>query len=63
MTRRTRSFEPWPWILAGMLVAMIGTSISFLFVALSHPDPEVERPALRSTGSTPPASVADEPQS
>jgi len=38
-----RRFEPWPWVLAAMLGAMIATSISFYAVAASHRDPEVER--------------------
>jgi hypothetical protein len=49
-----RRFEPWPWILAGMLGAMIATSLGFLAIASTHPDPEVERVELRSTSAVPP---------
>ena len=49
-----RRFEPWPWILIGMLGAMIATSLGFLAIASTHPDPEVERVQLRSTSATPP---------
>ncbi len=37
MSRRPR--EPWPWILAALLVAMMGGSLGFLWIAISAPDP------------------------
>jgi nitrogen fixation protein FixH len=32
---------PWPWIVAGGLVAMIAISLGFARIALEHPDPLV----------------------
>ncbi len=32
---------PWPWILGGLLLFMVTSSLAFLRVALSHPDPLV----------------------
>jgi hypothetical protein len=55
-----RRFEPWPWVLSGMLGAMIATSLGFLAIALTHPDPEVERLELRSTSATPPEPATEE---
>ena len=40
-TDGTRRFEPWPLCLAGLLVTMIGVSLSFYWVASRHPDPVV----------------------
>lgn len=37
---RTR-FEPWPWVIAGMLGFMISGSLAFYSIAASNPDPEV----------------------
>ncbi|MGH0031625.1 MAG: hypothetical protein ACQGVC_17665 [Myxococcota bacterium] len=42
MTDEPRRFEPWPWILAGLLVFMIGTSLAFYHVAATHPDPVID---------------------
>lgn len=33
-----RRFEPWPWLLAGLLAAMIGSSLCLFAIASSHPD-------------------------
>jgi nitrogen fixation protein FixH len=33
--------EPWPFLLAGLLLAMMGGSLAFLAVASAHPDPLV----------------------
>lgn len=44
-----RRIEPWPWILATLLVFMIAVSISFYRIAATHPDPVLEttpRPGL-----------------
>lgn len=42
MTAQTeRRFEPWPWALAGLLLAMIAGSLAFYAVARAHPDPLV----------------------
>lgn len=35
---RQRRFEPWPWVLAGLLCAMIAGSLSFYAIAATHPD-------------------------
>ena len=35
--------EPWPYVLAGMLLSMIAVSLAFLAVAILNPDPEVPR--------------------
>lgn len=40
--------EPWPWIVAGMLAAMIATSCLFLATAIRHPDPPVVDDAYRA---------------
>jgi hypothetical protein len=36
-----RRSEPWPWILAGLLLAMIATCLAFWWIAASHPDARV----------------------
>ncbi len=36
-----RRIEPWPFYLAGMLLAMIAGSLTFLAIARAHPDPLV----------------------
>lgn len=36
-----RRFEPWPFILAGLLVAMMTGSVSFYVIAAHHPDPVI----------------------
>ena len=33
-----RPIEPWPWALAGLLVAMIGSSLLLWSIAASNPD-------------------------
>ncbi len=40
MPEKTRR-EPWPLILGLMLGAMISVSITFYFIAATHPDPVV----------------------
>ena len=37
-TREPARFEPWPWILIGLLIAMISTSLTLLRIATAHPD-------------------------
>ncbi|HVP30611.1 MAG TPA: hypothetical protein VMW35_15765 [Myxococcota bacterium] len=37
-----RQREPWPWILVGLLSAMIGSSLLLLWIAIAHPDPLVD---------------------
>ncbi|MDX1650050.1 MAG: FixH family protein, partial [Myxococcota bacterium] len=41
-----RRVEPWPWILAGLLAAMMAGSLGFLSIATRHPDPLVVRDAF-----------------
>jgi hypothetical protein len=38
---KTRRFEPWPFLLAGLLVGMMGISVGFYVIASQHPDPVV----------------------
>lgn len=45
--------EPWPFLLAALLAAMIGVSLGFLRIALDHPDATVAAPAAPSTGGAP----------
>jgi hypothetical protein len=40
-----RRFEPWPFLIAALLAAMIGVSVGFLRVALDHPDVDVSASA------------------
>ena len=42
MSSERKRVEPWPWLVAVMLAAMIGTSLGFFTIAVTHPDPEVE---------------------
>ena len=37
----SRGAGPWPWILAGLLLFMVSSSLAFLRVAISNPDPLV----------------------
>jgi len=48
-THRSPQREPWPWIVGGMLALMIGISTTFFVIAVSHPDPEVSRPAAEGS--------------
>lgn len=41
MEDEPRRFEPWPWALAALLVAMIAGCVAFWWIATSHPDPLV----------------------
>lgn len=41
-------FEPWPWIVAGLLLSTIGVSLSFAYVAISHRDALVVEDAYAS---------------
>ena len=34
----SRGAGPWPWILAGLLLFMVSSSLAFLRVAILHPD-------------------------
>lgn len=47
--------EPWPWILAACLLAMISISSTFAWVAVTHPDPVVvdERYELENDSFSP----------
>jgi hypothetical protein len=50
-TRRpdeVRRREPWPWIVGGLLGAMISISLAFLATAIVHPDPRVVDDAYRA---------------
>lgn len=38
---RGRRFEPWPWVVVGLLGSMVASSLAFYAVARSHPDPLV----------------------
>jgi hypothetical protein len=51
-----RRFEPWPWIIAALLLGMITTSLNFYRIAADNPDPEVRAPAsaLRTASETAP---------
>jgi hypothetical protein len=40
--------EPWPFIVMGMLGAMISVSLLFLWTAIAHPDPPVVDDAYRA---------------
>jgi len=48
--QRRRSVEIWPLILAGLLIAMIGISTTFAWVAHRLPDPEVVDEAYERSG-------------
>ena len=41
---------PWPWIVGSLLVAMIATSLTFAWVAHSHPDPVIVDEAWEASG-------------
>ena len=41
MARAESRREPWPIAVAGMLALMIGTSLTFYWIASRHPDPPV----------------------
>lgn len=44
--RQRARIEPWPFVIAALLAAMIGVSVGFLRISLDHPDaPVVERAA------------------
>jgi nitrogen fixation protein FixH len=43
-----RRIEPWPVVLGALLLAMIGASIAFYFVAAANPDPVVVDDAYRA---------------
>lgn len=43
-----RRLEPWPLALAGLLLAMMATSLGFWAVAAAHPDPLVVDDAYRA---------------
>lgn len=43
-----RRREPWPFLLAGLLLAMMAGSLGFLAVAAAHPDPLVAGDAGRA---------------
>jgi hypothetical protein len=46
---KPRRIEPWPFVIAGLLAAMIGVSMGFLRIALDHPD----RPVATSEAHAP----------
>ncbi len=48
MDAERRRIEPWPWLVTGMLLAMISTSLAFFHVARTHPDPPVVDDAYRA---------------
>lgn len=41
MADEPRRFEPWPWVLAALLGAMIVASLAFWRIAVTNPDPLV----------------------
>ena len=43
-TRGRVRIEPWPFVIAALLAAMIGLSVGFLRIALDHPDRDVSAP-------------------
>jgi hypothetical protein len=44
--RKRARLEPWPFVIAALLAAMIGVSVGFLRISLDHPDPGVTDTAL-----------------
>jgi hypothetical protein len=40
--------EPWPWVVGGLLASMIAASLTFLWIAVTHPDPPVVDDAWRA---------------
>jgi hypothetical protein len=38
--------EPWPWVVAAALCAMIAASFAFLAIALANPDPPLDLETL-----------------
>jgi nitrogen fixation protein FixH len=47
---RKRRREPWPFAIAGLLLAMAGVLGAFLEVAISHPDPVLVSDAYAASG-------------
>jgi len=47
MKAERRRREPWPIVLAALLLFMVGASLGFLRLATDHPDPVVGRDASR----------------
>lgn len=45
---RTRRFEPWPWMIAALLAAMIGSSLLLWSVASAHRDGLVAQDAWQA---------------
>jgi len=43
-----RRIEPWPVLLGALLLAMVGASVAFYFVAATNPDPVVVDDAYRA---------------
>ena len=48
-----RRFEPWPWIVALLLAAMVVGSLTFGWIAASHPDPRVVEHPLAAAAASP----------
>lgn len=44
-----RRFEPWPFVLAFLLLAMMAGSVAFLWIATVHPDPLVVQDAFAAS--------------
>jgi nitrogen fixation protein FixH len=49
MSEERRSSGPWPWIVGGLLLFMVSSSLAFLGIALSHPDALVVDDARRAS--------------
>lgn len=47
---KARRWEPWPFAIAGALLAMAGVLACFLGVAISHPDPVLVKDAYAASG-------------
>lgn len=43
--RKYARIEPWPFVIAALLAAMIGISVGFLRISLDHPDAPVHEVA------------------
>ena len=46
---RERRFEPWPWVVIGLLGFMISGSLTFYSIAANNPDPEVVEDAFAAS--------------
>lgn len=49
MSAQRRSAGPWPWIVSGLLLFMVSSSLAFLAIAVTHPDALVVVDARRAS--------------